>query len=398
MPDLGQFSPLYPEERVLGPLQDLAARIVHASHGLARAGEPLAHALRPRLRAMNSYYSNRIEGQHTRPAAIEQALHKQFDADAGLAGKQRLAVAHMEVEQQLEKKARATEPRNLFDGAFVREIHKLLYSALPATDRVTDDGEPVAAGKFRRRDVTAGRHMAPPWKDVDGLVEGWADRYRGLSGAESLLIGIACSHHRLAWVHPFMDGNGRTARLHSHAVLDAMGLTHGLWSPMRGLARSREQYYARLNNADLPRRNDVDGRGALSQEELVAFARYFLETCLDQAEFMQAQLDFALLKDRLRRLLRELEAAPWQVGTEKSIVRIEALEPLHYAALAGPLERARFISMTGLAERTGRRVLASLLDYGVLKAESHRAAVQFSVPMASLHILFPNLWPEVETD
>ena len=398
MPDLGQFSPLYPEERVLGPLQDLAARLLDECHLLARAGEPLTRALRPELRAMNSYYSNRIEGQHTRPAEIEQALRKQFDADAGLARKQRLAVAHMGVEAALEKRIEGLAPKDLFDAAFVREIHRLLYSPLPAADRVTDDGTPISPGDYRRQDVTAGRHIAPAWKDVDGLVEAWAERYRSLSSAEALLIGVACSHHRLAWVHPFTDGNGRAARLHSHALLDSMGLTHGLWSPMRGLARSRDQYYARLNNADLPRRNDVDGRGALSQEELVRFARYFLETCLDQVQFMRVQLDIASLKDRLKRLLGELEEKPWKVGGEKSLVRIEALEALHYVALTGPLERARFIAMTGLAQRTGRRVLASLLDYGVLSAQSHRAPVEFAVPMRSLRILFPNLWPEVETD
>lgn len=54
--------------------------------------------------------------------------------------------------------------------------------------------------------------------------------------------------------------------------------------------------------------------------------------------------------------------------------------------------------MTGLGERTGRRVLASLLDHGVLTAESHRGPVAFAAPMKSLRFLFPNLWPEVETD
>lgn len=398
MADLGQFSPLFPEDRVLGPLQDLAAQLVLESHKLGQTGPSLAQALRPKLRAMNSYYTNRIEGQHTRPAAIELALLKQFDADAGLARKQRLAIAHIKVEESLEAKVRRVDARTLFDAAFVRDIHRCLYTALPAADRMSDEGVRIVPGGYRRQVVTAGRHVAPAWKDVQALVDGWAVRYRSLTGTEALLIGTACSHHRLAWIHPFTDGNGRTARLHTHAVLDAMGLTHGLWSPMRGLARTRDQYYARLNNADLPRRNDVDGRGALSQEELVAFARYFLEVCLDQVRFMRTQLDISSLKDRLRRLLAELEANPWQLGAERSLIKVEALEPLHYIALTGSLERARFIAMTGLAARTGRRILASLLDYGLLRADSHRAAIEFAVPMKSLHILFPNLWPEVETE
>jgi len=83
-------------------------------------------------------------------------------------------------------------------------------------------------------------------------MEAWAQGYGELRGREQLIVGIACSHHRLTWVHPFIDGNGRTARLHSHLLLHSLGLTEGLWSPMRGLARTRDQYYARLNNAIIP--------------------------------------------------------------------------------------------------------------------------------------------------
>ncbi len=397
MADLGIFQPLFPEDRVLEPLLEFASELVRECHRLGgQAGGPLLLALRPKLRAMNSYYTNQIEGQHTRPADIERALRKEFDADAALAGKQRVALAHMEVEEQLERKLDGKAPRDLFTSGLVREIHGLLYGRLPAGDQVTDEGKRIIPGEFRRNDVVAGRHVAPPYKEVKGLMEGWADRYRRLAGTEALLIGTACSHHRLTWVHPFIDGNGRSARLHTHLVLHAMGLTHGLWSPMRGLARTRDQYYARLNNADLSRRNDLDGRGPLSQEELVAFVRYFLEICLDQVRFMQQRLDLPSMKQRLRTLLLHLQEKPWQVGSEKSMIKLDALEALHYVVMTGPVERSRFIAMTGLGERTGRRVLTSLLDYGVLSAQTPRAPVTFAVPLSSLRFLFPNLWPEAE--
>ncbi len=355
-------------------------------------------ALRPKLRAMNSYYTNKIEGQHTRPAEIERAIQKDFSADAALAKKQRVAVAHMEVEQQLEQAFDKSAPGDVFSPLLVCEIHSLLYSKLPEADRVNDDGESIIPGKYRAKPVKAGRHLAPPSKDIDGLMDGWAERYRKLAGTEALLIGAACSHHRLAWIHPFIDGNGRAARLHTHLMLHAMGLTQGLWSPMRGLARTQEQYYARLNDADLTRRNDLDGRGPLSQEELVKFAKYFLDVCLDQVRFMREKLDLVTWKVRLKSLLLHLQERPWQMGSEKSVVKIDALEALHYVAMTGPVERSRFVAMTGLGERTGRRVLTSLLDFGVLTAESSRSPIAFSVPLSSLRFLFPNLWPEAEID
>jgi Fic family protein len=89
---------------------------------------------------------------------------------------------------------------------------------------------------------------------------------------------IAAAHHRLAWIHPFGDGNGRVVRLHSHALLIRHGLAgHGLWTLSRGLARQRQRYYAALEAADRGRRNDLDGRGNLSDAALADFCVFFLD-------------------------------------------------------------------------------------------------------------------------
>lgn len=395
--DTGAFQPLFPEDRVVGPLLEQASNLVGESNKLsAQAGGAIATALAPWLRAMNSYYTNRIEGQHTKPADIERALRSEFDADKDLARRQRLAIAHMEAEKILEAESQKADARGLFETKWVKRAHECLYSQLPKGDRVTEEGEQIIPGAFRSRDVTAGAHVAPPWKSVPLLISGWGERYQSLKGNESLIVGLACSHQRLAWIHPFIDGNGRTARLHSHLVLHASGLTQGLWSPMRGLARSRELYYARLANADQSRRNDLDGRGPLSQEALVAFASYFLGVCVDQAAFMRNCLRLEAFRDRLRDLLGWLANNPWPMGSETSLVKIEALEALHYVAIAGSMERSRFIAMTGLGTRTGRRVLASLLGYGVLASASTRAPVTFAIPFDSLRFLFPGLWSEAE--
>ncbi|MEW6221574.1 MAG: Fic family protein [Thermodesulfobacteriota bacterium] len=394
MTDLAVMQPLMPEARLLAPLLEQAAALVADCHRLSsQAGGPLTGALRPRLRAMTSYYTNQIEGQHTRPADIERALAAQFDADLRQAQKQRLALAHMAAEEALEQ---AVRRESCYDPSWVTAIHRSLYDRLPPGDRETEEGQGIVPGAFRQQDVTAGRHLAPPHASVPGLLAGWGQGYRGLAGSELPVIGVACSHHRLLWIHPFVDGNGRVARLHSHLAFHAFGLSQGLWSPLRGLARSRDSYYARLNNADLPRRNDLDGRGALSQEELLAFASYFLGVCIDQVRFMRTMLDLASMRERLADLLRRLAAHPWDMGSERSLVRLEALEALLYTAAIGKVERARFMAMTGLPPRTGRRVLASLLDWGLLTAASSRAPVAFAVPLRGLRFLFPRLWPEAE--
>src|SRR3989442_1287727 len=149
MTDLSQFRPLYPEARVLAPLLERAAEFVAECHRVGgQAGESVVRALRPRLRAMNSYYTNMIEGQQTRPADIERALRRDFDADAALAKKQRLAIAHMEVEEQLEQTVNELSPRDLFAPKLVGEIHRHLYGKLPKRDRMTDDGKSIVPGQY----------------------------------------------------------------------------------------------------------------------------------------------------------------------------------------------------------------------------------------------------------
>ena len=204
------------------------------------------------------------------------------------------------------------------------------------------------------------------------------------------VVAVAAAHHRLAWVHPFIDGNGRVARLHTHVLLQGLGLTHGIWSPLRGMARSQARYYELLARADLQRSNDLDGRGKLSEEGLVQFCDYFLDLCIDQATFMSELLDMQATKARIAACLA------FEASQEGSGIRMEALAPLHYLFLGGPMERGSFKAMTGLAPRTADRVLKALLDRQLLASDTPKGLLRFGVPLHALRFYFPALWPEAE--
>ncbi|WP_462386820.1 Fic family protein [Acidovorax sp. Q11] len=387
-----QFEPLLPSDARMEPLLTKAHDLSRAATLLA--GTRVPPELRTLLRSMNSYYTNRIEGQHTRPHEIEQALRKDFSQDAVLASKQRLAVAHIEAESALEQRYAGVEgARALYSVDAVQVLHRELFGRLPSFDLVTAENEPIAPGVLRQREVQVGQHVAPAWASVPQFLERWAACYSGVRRGEAALVAMACAHQRLGWVHPFVDGNGRVMRLHTHTLLSALGYTGGLWSPLRGFARSTEQYYALLADADSARRGDLDGRGNLSEQALVAWADYVLGVCQDQVGFMTDMLDFKTLKARIEACL------VFEATVEKSGVRQESLRGLHYLFLSGEeMARGDFKSMLGMSDRGATDALGALVRRGLLVSDSPQGKVRFGLPQHALRFLFPRLWPEAEAD
>jgi Fic family protein len=387
-----QFEPLLPADAYLEPL-------LAKAHDLSRVATQLAGTrvppeLRTLLRSMNSYYTNRIEGQHTRPHEIDQALRKDFSTDAKLAAKQRLAVAHIEAEVALEQRYSGDEgAKALYSIDAVQVLHHELFGRLPAQDLFTDEGEPIVPGQLRMRDVRVGAHVPPTFASMPAFLQRWASGYGGVRRGEAALVALACAHQRLGWVHPFVDGNGRVMRLHTHTLLSALGYTGGLWSPLRGFARSTERYYALLADADSLRRGDLDGRGNLSQQALIAWADYVLDIGLDQVEFMTRMLDFQTLTARLEACL------VFEATVEKSGVRQESLRGLHYLFLSGEeMARGDFKAMLGMSDRAATDALGGLVKRGLLKSDTPQGKVRFGLPQHALRFLFPQLWPEAEAD
>jgi Fic family protein len=248
-------------------------------------------------------------------------------------------------------------------------------------------------GGLRGREVQVGQHVAPTFKSLPALLGRWGEFYGGIRRGEAALLALAAAHQRLGWIHPFVDGNGRVMRLHTHAVLSALGYTNGLWSPLRGFARNVDQYYLRLAEADMPRKGDLDGRGNLSEEGLVAWIDYVLDICLDQVRFMGGLLDISAMERRIAACLI------FEEETLRSGVRRESLRPLHYLFLSGgELERGEFKTMTGLGQRTAGSALAALLERGLLKSDTPQGKVRFGLPLHALRFYFPALWPEAEAD
>src|SRR5207302_11219534 len=137
-----------------------------------------------------------------------------------------------------------------------------------------DTGErlSVVPGELRTRGVAVGRHIPPPAEALPAFMSRFEQAYDSARLSKPRqAVAVAAAHHRFLWIHPFLDGNGRVARLMSHASLLETLDTGAVWSVARGLARNVEEYKRHLAACDGPRRNDLDGRGNLSEEALAAF-------------------------------------------------------------------------------------------------------------------------------
>lgn len=375
-------------------LRTEAARLAGACHnGVSRELSLL-------LRSMNSYYSNKIEGEHTRPLEIEQALAHNFSDDLDKARLQRLAVAHIATEEWIS--GTTLSVADVYSPGFLKQVHEHLFGQLRDEDRRVElhdargavlEAMTVQPGVLRAREVAVKKHVAPAAAAVPAMLDRWSSVYAGARRGEMQILAAAAAHHRLVWIHPFADGNGRAARLQSLAVMQALNLTSGLWSPLRGLARHADRYSERLGNADMPRMGALDGRGNLSEQMLVQWTAFFIEVCLDQVRFMAKMLNLQDMQDRLGAFLAHEE------HVVKRGLRKEALRPLHYLfATHGEISRGDFASMTGLGDRTATTLISKLLDAGLLRSDTPKGHVRFSVPLNALRFLFPSLWPEAEAD
>lgn len=392
-----QLEPVMPREEQLEPLLELASDLTRAATALGTQTGPNVHGeLRVLLRSMNSYYTNRIEGEHARPADIERALQQDFSANVDVARKQKLAVAHIETEKYCQEQRGAVSAeavQSLYSEEALKWLHERLFAGIKPEDLKLSDGSQMVPGQLRGRQVAVGRHEAPAFAALPRFIERWGQGYGRTRRGEATVVAAMASHHRLAWIHPFLDGNGRVARLHTHLVLHAAGLTHGLWSPLRGFARTETKYKALLQAADEHRRGDLDGRGNLTEAGLVDWTTYALEMCIDQANFMASMLNVEGMQGRIEAALTYEESA------KKTGVRREALKPLHYLfATQTELARADFKTMTGLGDRVATDLLSALLKQGYLNTASAYGKVRFAIPRHALPFYFPDLWPEAQKD
>ncbi len=374
--------------RFRSELADLALDLTAKSTGLRKSlPDGIVSALADLVRSMNCYYSNLIEGHDTHPVDIERALNEDYSQDPKQRDLQIEARAHIAVQKWIDEDGLVGRAMTAHG---IVETHRRFCELLPddllyVENPDTGERLNIIPGQLRQRDVKVGRHIPVSPGALPRFLERFGRAYANL-GSVNAILSAATAHHRLLWLHPFLDGNGRVARLMSYAVLRDVLDTGGIWSIARGLARHEQRYKSHLMTCDLPRRNDLDGRGHLSEEALAAFARFFLEICIDQAAFMERLIQPDRLRDRI---------LIWAEGE----IRADALPQKSGAVLEavlyrGALPRSDVAGLLATSDRNARRVTSALLERGILVSEGKRAPLRLAFPAALAAWWMPGLFPE----
>jgi Fic family protein len=348
----------------------------------------MVEALCDLVRSMNCYYSNKIEGHDTLPIEIEQALVEDYSHDKKRRDLQYEAKAHIATQRWIDEGSLADRGGTV---AAVLDVHYRFESALPddllwVENSRTKQRERVVPGGTRTFDVQVGRHVPVSPGAVGRFMQRWEDAYAKLRKFESVLQAAA-AHHRLVWIHPFADGNGRVSRLISYAMLLEALDSGGIWSIARGLSRHESEYKGHLAACDLQRRNDLDGRGNLSEERLAEFTIFFLRICLDQVQFMTELMRPNALRKRIMEWAKEEE----RVGG----ILLHSTRVLAHILTHRELERKDVAEVVGFDDRKARRVTALLHKRGIITARTHKAPfrIALALPAAVAPSFMPGLYP-----
>ncbi len=222
-------------ENVISP--SLEARVKSELRRL-NASRPLPETalrkLKDKFEVDMTYNSNAIEGNRLTLRETYLVIRK------GMTIGGRSVEEHLEAKNHLEALERlyelADSKKEIMEEDIL-ELHKLVMSKIDES----------IAGKYRQGQVyiEGAVHVPPNAAHVPGLMKEVIGMLNGHEKEAECLKAASRIHHKITWIHPFADGNGRVARL-----LLNLKLMRGKFPPIVLESKKRKAYYAALEKAD----------------------------------------------------------------------------------------------------------------------------------------------------
>ena len=253
--------------------------------------KPLGGTTRPEVffqlkhifHTLESIGSARIEGNNTTIAEyIETKLDGPMEVSFGIKEIQNIEMAMEFIEENLHQ-----YPVN---SHFIRQLHQKIVEGLPAPPHGEGDHTP---GDYRTFNVTINKssHVPPDFLQVPGYMEELVTFINSNTPAKYDLLKSAIAHHRFVWIHPLGNGNGRTVRLFTYAMLAKTGFNVNVGriiNPTAVFCSNRNDYYSYLAEAD---------KG--SREGILAWCEYVLSGLKEEIEKIDKLTDYQFLKKEI---------------------------------------------------------------------------------------------------
>lgn len=150
------------------------------------------------------------------------------------------------------------------------------------------------AGAYRPANVRIANssHCPPESNLVPVYMEELFSFLRDDASFQFDLIKVALAHHRLVWIHPFNNGNGRTVRLFTYALLlhykFGVDIADRIVNPTAIFCSDRDRYYQMLSEAD-----------SGEEDKLLAWCEYVLSGLKVEIEKVKRLCDYDYVQRRI---------------------------------------------------------------------------------------------------
>lgn len=222
--------------------------------------------------------------------------------------------------------------------AFVSELHKAVVKNL-SPDKEGD----YTPGAYRNKNVliTGSKHKPPEHIHVETYMDELFSFINEASPSKYDLLKTAITHHRFVWVHPFSNGNGRTVRLLTYAMLvkEGFNVAQGrIINPTAVFCSDRNKYNRFLSQAD-----------SGSDEGMLNWCEYVLLGLKNEVEKIDRLLNYDYLLSEIlvpaidisreRQVITDSESKILKVAAEKQIFHAADIKNIFPGKLSAEISR-----------------------------------------------------------
>lgn len=245
--------------------------------------EELFFQLKTLFHLLESLESARIEGNNT---TLAEYIETKIESNKSISTE----IKEIEnIERAMEFVEYAAKD-SVINRAFISEMHKIIVQDLPLPPYGEGDPNP---GEYRTNNILIQKsnHIPPESMSVAGYMDNLIDFINKKDNPKYDLLKIAIAHHRFVWIHPFRNGNGRTVRMLTYAMLVKAGFNvsaERILNPTAVFCSNRDDYYKYLDLADCGERKNI-----------LIWCEYVLKGLKEEIEKIDRLLDYTYLKNEI---------------------------------------------------------------------------------------------------